>query len=93
MPDVFKKDIQITWLGIDYSHPKIIGEWSQFNGAGDYTPGEVRDKYYPAWNNLILAESEKYNLKEMIRQDDINIDIGMILERNAAVSQLTLGKE
>jgi len=90
LPDLFNKDIQVTWLGIDYSQAKIIGEWSQFNGAGDYSPGEVRDKYYPAWNNLILTESAKYNLKEMIRQDDINIDIGMVMERNAAVSRRDL---
>lgn len=90
LADVFNNDTKITWLGIDYSQAKLIGEWSQFNGAGDYSPAEVRDKYFPAWNHLLLEEAEKYDLKDMIRQDDIYIDIGMVMERNSAVSRRDL---
>ena len=68
----------------------MIGEFSQFNGAGDYTGSEVRDKYYPGWNRLILEESDKYNLRELIRQDDVLIDIDMVMDRNAAVGRRDL---
>lgn len=88
--DLFNKDIQITWLGIDFAQTKIIGEWAHFGGAGNQGVGDIRDKYFPAWNNLILSESSKYNLKSMIRQDDIYIDIGMVMDRNAEVSMRQL---
>ena len=88
--DLFNKDIQITWLGIDYSQTKIIGEWTHFGGAGNQGVGDIRDKYFPSWNNLIISESDKYNLKGMILQDDIYIDIEMIMDRNAEVSMRQL---
>lgn len=84
--EVFNSDIQITWLGVDYSQAKMIGAWSHFNGAGEQGPEEIRDKYYPAWNNLILEESDKYNISNMIRQDDIIYDIDIVMARNADVS-------
>ena len=84
--DFFNKDIQVTWLGLDYSNCKIIGEWSQFMGAGDYGAAEIRDKFFPAWNHLVLSEPEKYSLKSMIRQEDIFNDIGMIMTKNAGTS-------
>jgi hypothetical protein len=43
--DVFNKDIQITWLGIDFAQTKIIGEWAHFGGAGDQGVGDIRDSY------------------------------------------------
>ena len=86
IPDLFNKDVQITWLGIDFAQTKIIGEWAHFGGVGQQGVGDIRDKYFPGWNNLILSESDKYNLKSMMRQDDIYIDIGMIMDRNAEVS-------
>lgn len=84
--EFFNKDIQVTWLGLDYTNCKIIGEWSQFNGAGEYGASEIRDKYFPAWNHLVLSEPDKYDLKSMIRQENIYIDIEMIMSKNAEVS-------
>lgn len=75
-------DTEITWLGIDFSHVKLIGEFNQFMDAGNKDESEIRDKYFPGWNKLILAESDKYNIAEMLDREEVTDDIGMIMQLN-----------
>ena len=74
---------QVTWLGIDYSQVKLIGEFTQFKDAGAYNPAEVRDKYFPAWNTLVLNEPSKYDFKGMFMLSNLVPDIDMITKLNA----------
>ena len=80
--DLFKPG-KLRWLGIDYSHVKLIGDFSQFMGAGETTLASVRNTYFPAWNQLLVEEPEKYDLKSMLRKDDILFDLDMITAINA----------
>jgi len=83
--DLFNpSDIEISWLGVDFSHVKLIGEFSQFSGAGEQSNIQIRDKYFVAWNKLILAEPDKYDIKEMLRIDTIIYDLDMLMEVNSA---------
>ena len=75
---------QVTWLGIDYSQVTLIGEFTQFKDAGTYNPAEIRDKYFPAWNNLVLNESSKFDFKGMFMLSSLVPDITMITALNAA---------
>lgn len=89
--DLFSKsETQITWLGIDFSHVKLIGEFSQFAEAGQTGTSVIRDKYFFGWNNLILNEYEKYNIDEMIRKENINLKISDInnINRYAVIEDL-----
>ena len=73
----------LIWLGIDFSHVKLIGEFSQFNGAGDKNSRQIRDIYFPAWNQIVLAEPEKYDIRGMLRKNEVFYDIDYILGLNA----------
>lgn len=75
--------VPVTWLGVDYSHVKLIGEFSQFADAGQQGSHEIRNKYFPAWNHLILKERAKYDVQGMLRKDNMIYDIGMINDLNA----------
>ena len=81
--DLFtKSETKITWLGIDFSHVKLIGEFSQFAEAGATGAAVIKDKYFSGWNNLILNEYEKYNIEGMIRKENINLNISGIEKIN-----------
>lgn len=81
--DLFtKSETKITWLGIDFSHVKLIGEFSQFAEAGTTGAAVIKDKYFSGWNNLILNEYEKYNIEGMIRKENINLNISGIEKIN-----------
>jgi len=69
-------------MGIDYSHVKLIGDFSQLWERGKQLC-LLSEYLFPAWNNLLIEEPEKYNLKSMIRKDDIVYDFAMVTEINA----------
>jgi hypothetical protein len=82
--DLFKpSDVKISYLGIDFSHVKLIGNFSQFSSAGEKSTVQIRDLYFPKWNKLILAEPEKYDIKGMLRKGDIYYDLNMLMRINS----------
>ena len=78
----YQTDQPIYWLGVDYSHVKLIGTFAQFAGSGETDISELKNKYFPSWNRLILAEPEKYDIKGMFRKNTIINDIEMIIALN-----------
>lgn len=77
-----KSEVKITWLGIDYSHVRLIGGFSQFNGSGENTAEDIQNKYFPAWNLFVFREADKYNIKKMLRKREVDINIDMVKELN-----------
>jgi hypothetical protein len=82
--DIFNPSTQITWLGIDYSHTKIVGAMDRFGGKTPVTATELRDRYFPEWNMLFIDEPEKYSISKMIYNKNIVNDIKMVTKLNAA---------
>ena len=76
-------DVRVTWLGVDFSNVRLVGDFSQFHGAGWKSPNQLRDQYFPSWNWLIMREPRKYDVKGMMRKPDMAFDLDMIMERNA----------
>ena len=74
--------VKVSWLGIDFSHVKLIGDFSDFGEAGSKNTAQIRDKYFTGWNNLVLAEPQKYDIKGMLREGEINNDIEMVMDLN-----------
>jgi hypothetical protein len=73
--DVFSKsDQQFYWLGIDFSHVKLIGAFNQFSDAGTISASEIKDKFFPAWNDLVLNERTKYDFAGMFRKSNMLVD-------------------
>ncbi|MBK5283830.1 MAG: hypothetical protein JJE25_00370 [Bacteroidia bacterium] len=82
--DLFtSNDVKISWMGVDFSHIKLIGSFSQVQGVGEQSPSQVKNTYFLSWNQLIVNEQKKYNLREMIRKENLFYDIDMIMGINA----------
>jgi hypothetical protein len=74
--DIFRSDdVRISWLGIDFSHVKLIGDFSQFSGIGEKSASQIKNRYFPAWNKLVLHERDKYDVKGMLHRDEVFYDI------------------
>jgi hypothetical protein len=82
----YTNDVRVSWLGVDFSNVKLIGDFSQFSGAGDKSPSQIKSIYFPAWNRVIINEREKYDVKGMLRKDEIFYDIDMIMAKNDAAN-------
>lgn len=79
--DVFTSKT-IVYYGLDFSKTKFIGEFS------DITPSnasELRDIYFVKWNNVIISESDKYNLKKFYKKDSVIVDLNPVAMINKEV--------
>jgi hypothetical protein len=75
-----------TWLGIDYSHVKLIGDFSQFQEIGEVSPAKLKNTYFHSWNNLVLNERTKYDIGLALRKKNIQYDISEAIVKNAETS-------
>ena len=82
--DVFTKD-QIVWYGLDFSKAKMIGAFDQGAGAAPASGSEIKTKYVPAWNSLILNESAKYDIKKTFRKTEVYNDLSMVEKNNSKI--------
>ncbi len=82
----FFKPSRIRYFGIDYSHVKLIGDFSEFMGAGEATDEAMRKVYFPGWNRLFREEPEKYNVKAMIKKGEVVFDFDMVADLNSKSS-------
>lgn len=89
--DLFtKSETEIYWLGIDFSHVKLIGDFSQFGESGSVGVITIRNKYFPGWNELVLNESTKYDVAGMFRKPEMKLDTDGIttINSNASVESM-----
>ncbi|HEY0656323.1 MAG TPA: hypothetical protein VGD65_24490 [Chryseosolibacter sp.] len=85
--DLFRaSDTPIHWLGVDFSKVQLVGDFSQFGEAGKKSTIEIKNRYFPGWNELILNERDKYDIKGMIRKEHIIYSVEMVSNINATAA-------
>jgi hypothetical protein len=77
--DVFTSQTQILYLGIDFTQTRLIGEAS-VKGI------DMRDKYFPELNDLVINEPKKYDLKKAFNKTTISNDLGIVTKRNSKIN-------
>lgn len=60
---------KLVWFGVDLSHSKLVGT------EGFTDPYDIQKRYVPAWNNLVLSESEKYDVRKFYKKGEVVNDI------------------
>jgi hypothetical protein len=80
--DIFKTTVEITWLGVDYSDVKFIGPASGWGEVSTKSPTEMRDKYFPEWNSLIVNEWKAFKIEDAVYRTEVPQDIKAISKAN-----------
>jgi hypothetical protein len=74
-----KQDIsktkEIIWYGLNFSQAKMVGQFDQAVGAGAATASELKDKWIPGWNTLVISEPQNFKIKEAVKKDNIYYDL------------------
>ncbi len=91
--DIFKPSADITWLGIDFSEVKFIGPATGWGDEGTKSPTEMRDKYFPAWNELIMNEPKQFKIAEAVSKTEINSAIEITADANAKMNKKEIFSE
>lgn len=85
--DIFDESKTITWLGLDFSQTKFIGQATQFENAGKITNEKFKEEYTVAWNQLFVNEQKKYDVAKALHRSSVKYDIDVALNANAALTQ------
>lgn len=76
---------EIVWYGLNFSEARMVGAFDQAFGAGDAGAAEIKTRWMPAWNALIVAEPQNYKLKEAFDKEAVFYDIAPSEKANQAV--------
>ncbi len=76
---VFDPKTPFTWMGLDFSQAKVIGERERLA-----TDSQLKDMI-TAWNDLMIKEAPKYNTKKAFHKDQITIDFSPVLQHNESL--------
>ncbi|MBP6624833.1 MAG: hypothetical protein KA198_06660 [Chitinophagaceae bacterium] len=66
--DVFNSDKELTWLGVDFTEVKFIGPATGWGEVSTKSSTEMKDNYFPAWNNLITNEPQNFKIEQAINR-------------------------
>jgi hypothetical protein len=71
---------EITWYGIDFSKSQMIGP--DFND-----PLAIKTHWFKSWNDIVLNEFEKYDLKKFFRKENIVYNVEEVTKMNQQVDE------
>ncbi|HEY0742516.1 MAG TPA: hypothetical protein VGD40_13670 [Chryseosolibacter sp.] len=79
MKDIFERDTKITWLGLDLTAAKLIGDRERFGSTSDVM------HLMESWNDIMIKERDKFNVRSAIQKDAINEAFDVTKEHNASL--------
>ncbi|MBL0741277.1 hypothetical protein [Chryseolinea lacunae] len=82
--DVFRPEVTVTWLGLDFSNAKFIGDREKFGSESDV------HHLMDSWNDLILKESDKFDIAKVIDRKKVENSIEAVKGRNSELEALSM---
>jgi hypothetical protein len=74
--DVFDEKIPITWLGLDFTGAKFVGDREKIGSEEDL------HKLMTAWNNLMLNEPEKFDVGKALHRLPLKQAVDIAIAHN-----------
>lgn len=91
--DVFNPKTPMTWLGVDFSEVRFIGPATGWGEVSTKSPTEMRDKYFPEWNSLIINEFEKFKIEDAVARLELDKNIDAVSKANEKTNKKELFSE
>jgi hypothetical protein len=83
--DVIHSKDPITWLGLDFTLARFIGDANQWKDAGRITAEDIREKYAPGWNNLFVNEQKKYDVAKYVNRESVSYALDITEKANGKI--------
>lgn len=78
---------ELVWYGVDFSKAKFVGEISNKEGTGQKPEGEIKSKYIPAWNMIVVYEPNKYNVAKFFKKSHVFNDLNPVIKHNEDIDE------
>lgn len=82
LKDIFDPESKVTWLGLDFTGAKFIGDRERYGSLSDTR------HLIDAWNDILIKESDKYNAGRAVDKKRVNEAIEVTKEHNANLELL-----
>lgn len=76
--DVYNSN-SMVFYGLDFTKAQFIGT------EGFTDPTAIKNRFFRSWNQLLVAEKEKYDLKEAFGKTNVEYNLDVTDERNQTV--------
>ena len=73
-------DKSITFYGLDFSKSKMVGN------DGFSNPSDIVNRIFGEWNNLLVNEKSKYDVKFAFNKSEVDYDFDIVNKRNLSVN-------
>lgn len=80
--DIYNADVELTWLGLDFTQVNFIGDAAQWQDVGAIDNDVLKDKYFVAWNDIFIDEKSKYDVAEAVNRLMVKYDIDITKSAN-----------
>jgi hypothetical protein len=77
MQQIFDRNAKVTWLGLDFSGAKFIGDRERFGSTSDV------QHLIASWNDLMVNEKNKFDVGQAIDKIRVNEGIEIAKDHNA----------
>lgn len=84
LKDIFDPEAKLTWLGLDFTGVKLIGDRERFGSLSDTR------HLIEAWNDILVKERDKYNAGRAVDKRHVNEALEVTKEHNANLELLDL---
>jgi hypothetical protein len=79
-PDnIFDSKMPVTWLGLDLTEAKFIGQAKEFGPAGKHAD------LVASWNQLLSHEKNKFNIGRFFRKRDVYLNFSATNKKNQGI--------
>ena len=69
---------EMVWFGLDFTKTHFVGSFDHGFGANSANGYDLRTKWIPAWNNLIVKEQYNFDLRRCFRKRYVYYDIASV---------------
>lgn len=63
MQSIFDPKAEVTWLGLDLSKAKLIGDRERWGSTSDV------QRFMQAWNDILIKEKDKFNVARALNKE------------------------
>lgn len=81
---IFTSD-EMVWYGLDFTKAHFVGTFDKGMGVDPADGIDLRNKWIPAWNNLIALEQQNFNLKRAFRKCCVFYDMASVNQLNRKI--------
>lgn len=76
---------ELVWFGLDFTKATFVGQFDQGMGAMPANGTDMKNKWIPGWNSLVVAEPQNFDFRKAMNKESVYLDIASVNELNSKI--------